>query len=77
MIDTILEYGQRRRCTGGAYTYFLDKTSMGQIKSELGASAAGGMAAFRNAYVIVGEGQVVTVAFVRTSAAANYWRQKL
>ena len=76
VIDTILEYGQRRRCKGGAYTYFLDKTSMGQIKSELGAAFASGMAAFRTAYVVVGEGQVVTVAFARTPAAANYWRRK-
>ena len=60
----------------GAYTYFLDKTSMGQIKSELGTVFASGMAAFRTAYVVVGEGQVVTVAFARTPAAANYWRRK-
>jgi hypothetical protein len=60
----IVDYGEPRAARDGARRYALSKHSLSAIKKDFGPEIAKAVAAFRRAYVVVGEGMaVITVAY--------------
>lgn len=60
--ELLLTYGDSRRCSGGVVRIYFSKDSLSEILSDLGSPACKMCEKFRNAYAIVSDGVLVTVA---------------
>lgn len=71
IVDWMLEYGESRPCRDGAVSYQLSKDSLKCLRRYLGRGIADAAAAYRQAYVVVADGAVLTAAFARSSPASG------
>lgn len=63
VIEFILDYGDTVRARDEAVKYTLSKKSMGRLKRDYGRPVVNALAQYRNAYVVMCEGRIVTVAW--------------
>lgn len=63
VVKLILEYGDSKNAGNGARKYALSKTSMKNLRRDLGASKSASLDKFRSTYVVSSDDAVITVAF--------------
>jgi hypothetical protein len=62
VVMALLQYGAARRTRDGAESLFFSKAAMAEIRSDCGLSVFKQCEKLRNAYLIVSDGVLVTVA---------------
>ncbi len=63
VIELILDYGDSVKARDDARKYSLSKQSMGRLKRDYGRPVVNALAQYRDAYVVMCEGRIVTVAW--------------
>jgi hypothetical protein len=66
IVNLILDYGEPVKARDDAIKFALGKKSMRNLKHEYGRSIVKALAGFRNVYVVMRNGRLVTVARSKT-----------
>ena len=62
VIEFILSYGDSTKGRDGAEKYCLSKSSLRGLKRDYGRDVASALSGYRNVYVVVSDGRIITAA---------------
>lgn len=74
IVALLMDHGEPRQCQDGVQSCTLTRAGMAAIRNDHGRALARALAPYQQAYVVMIDGRVVTVAWKRKGRRANFSR---